>query len=33
MQLIYTPYRYYSNDTIEFEIPEEKLEHYSEPIG
>ena len=33
MQLIYTPYRYYSNDTIEFEIPEEKLEHYSESIG
>ena len=33
MQLVYTPYRYYSNDTIEFEIPEESLEHYSEPIG
>ncbi len=33
MKLIYTPYRYYSNDTIEFDLPEEQLTHYSEKIG
>lgn len=33
MQLIYTPYRYYSNDCIEFDLAEEQLTHYSEPIG
>ena len=33
MLLIYTPYRYYSNDRIEFDLDEEQLTHYSEPIG
>ena len=33
MKLIYTPYRYYSNDRILFDLPEENLTHYSEALG
>ena len=33
MQLVYTPYRYYSNDRILFDLPEENLTHYSEALG
>lgn len=33
MQLVYTPYRYYSNDRILFDLPEDKLTHYSEILG
>jgi hypothetical protein len=33
MKLVYTPYRYYSNDRILFDLPEESLTHYSEKLG
>ncbi len=33
MQLVYTPYRYYSNDCIIFDLPEEGLTHYSEKLN
>lgn len=33
MKLVYTPYRYYSNDRILFDLPEDSLTHYSESLG
>ncbi len=33
LKLIYKPYKYYSNDTIEFPIVESELEHYTEPLS
>ncbi len=33
LQLVYTPYKYYSNDQILFDIPEKDMEHYDAPLG
>ncbi|MBQ8922276.1 MAG: DUF4352 domain-containing protein [Oscillospiraceae bacterium] len=32
LQLVYTPYKYYSNDRIIFDIPESEEEHYDVPL-
>lgn len=32
LQLVYTPYRYYSNDQIVFDIDEDAFVHYSQPL-
>lgn len=33
MTLIYTPYKYYSNDTVSFKITEDDITHYMQPFG
>lgn len=33
LQLVYTPYKYYSNDCMIFDIPTDKIEHYTDALS